>query len=454
MRSILTGHRLRSAAMMAVVALVMSAAMAQTRDKSASFPSEESRQAQGSLTLAEIERIAVENNPTLAQSESAIRAAEGRMKQAGLWPNPVVGYLGEEFAFRAFRQKSEHFFFIEQAIPLGGKLAKSRQVAEKGLRQADAEAAAQRARVLNSVRILFYEALAAQLRVDLRSELARIAREAVQTTSELLNIGQADRPDYLESEIEAEQVEIELTGARTDLEQAWGLLTAAIGKPDLELKRLSGDLEEAIPSFNQASVTASLVTESPEVKSAMAQIERARAAVARAKAARYPDLFLRGGVGYSTELLSTGSGLPDRPTGLEATVEVGVTLPIFNRNQGGIASAEAELVLAERELQRLQLALRATLSQVFGEYRKAARKVERYRETILPNAQKAYDLYLASFRKMAAAYPQVLIAQRTMFQTRERYLDALVEMRRNAIRIEGFLLTGALDPPGRPGTEE
>ena len=70
---------------------------------------------------------------------------------------------------------------------------------------------------------------------------------------------------------------------------------------------------------------------------------------------------------------------------------------------------------------------------------------------MLPRAQKAYELYLTSFRHMAASYPQVIIAQRTMFQLRESYLDALVDLRQNAIQLEGFLLTGALDAPRAPG---
>ena len=41
-------------------------------------------------------------------------------------PNPIVGYAGEELAPRAFGQKSEHYIFAEQEIPLGGKLKKSR----------------------------------------------------------------------------------------------------------------------------------------------------------------------------------------------------------------------------------------------------------------------------------------------------------------------------------------
>ncbi|HKY03951.1 MAG TPA: TolC family protein, partial [Blastocatellia bacterium] len=165
------------------------------------------------VTLAELERMASQNNPTLAQAEAAIRAAQGRRRQAGLWPNPVVGYQLEEGAFRAFNEKSEHSFFIEQTIPLGGKLRKSRRIFEQEIARAEIGASAQKQRVLNTVRMLYYEALGAQQRLDLRVELARIAREAVKTTSELLNVGQADRPDYFAIEIELQQVELDLTNA-------------------------------------------------------------------------------------------------------------------------------------------------------------------------------------------------------------------------------------------------
>ena len=58
---------------------------------------------------------------------------------------------------------------------------------------------------------------------------------------------------------------------------------------------------------------------------------------------------MRGGVGYNNEILDRDG----RKTGLEGLIEVGVNVPIFNRNQGGIAAAEAELAIAERELDRL-----------------------------------------------------------------------------------------------------
>ncbi|HET9531882.1 MAG TPA: TolC family protein, partial [Blastocatellia bacterium] len=281
--------------------------------------------------------------------------------------------------------------------------------------------------------------------------LSRIAREAVRITAELLNVGQADRPDYLESEIEAQQVELELTSAENELEQTLRLLASVAGKPDLRPARLAGDLEAAMSPIDQDAFMMTLLSSSPEIKRARAEVERAEARLARARAERIPDLFVRGGIGYSNELLETTSGPAGRKTGPEASVEIGVTLPIFNRNQGGIAAAAAELTIAERELKRLELLLRARMAEAFRDYNSARIAVTRYRQVMIPRAETAYNLYLASFRQMGAAYPQVLIAQRTLFQVREDYLDALVALRQNATRIEGFLLTGALDAPRMQG---
>jgi cobalt-zinc-cadmium efflux system outer membrane protein len=87
-------------------------------------PAIPSNAAGSALTLESLQQIATQNNPTLKQAEANVQASRGRANQAGLLPNPVVGYQGEEFAFRFFDKKSEHFGFVEQTIPLGGKLGK------------------------------------------------------------------------------------------------------------------------------------------------------------------------------------------------------------------------------------------------------------------------------------------------------------------------------------------
>jgi cobalt-zinc-cadmium efflux system outer membrane protein len=404
------------------------------------------------LTLVELERLALERNPTLAQAAAAVEAARGRRKQAGLLPNPVIGYSGQEFAFRALTEKSEHFAFIEQTIPLGGKLKKSGRVFEQEVKQLEVEAVAQRQRVLNGVRALYWEALGAQQLIDLRAELVEVAREGVRTTAELFNVGQADRPDQLEAEIELERAELALSKARNNFKRVWQQLASAVGLASLEPARLAGDLEADLPTLDEGQLLAALLAESPEIKVAAARLERARAALARAQSERAPDHFQRGQMGYSTELLETRLG-PSGRSGPEMGVEIGIRLPLLNRNQGQIAAAQAEIARAERELERLRLLLRAKLARAFRDYSDAVTAVRRYKEAIVPNAQRAYELYLTNFRQMAASYPQVLIAQRTLFQVKEDYLDALVRLRQSATLIEGFLLSGALDAPGSSMTE-
>jgi cobalt-zinc-cadmium efflux system outer membrane protein len=405
------------------------------------------------LRLADLERMALENNPTLAQADAGVRAAEGRRVQAGLFPNPTVGYFGEEISTRSPSTTSEHGLFVEQEFPLGGKLSKNRQVFAQAKVQAEVEATAQRQRVLNLVRSLYYEALGAQQLVDLRTELARIAREAVGVSNELFNVGQADRPDVLTGEIEAELGQLDLITAENRRAQVWQQIAAAVGDPFLKPTRLEGSLERGLPVLDEQTMLATLLRDSPELQRARTGITRAEAAIASARAGRAPDLFVRGGFGYNLERFDAPPNLAGQRVGPEASVEVGVRIPIFNRNQGNIAAAAAEKEIAERETRRVELMLRARLATTFRNYQNALGVVNRYERQIIPRAQRAYDLYLTRFRQMAASYPQALIAQRTLFQARADYVNALVDVWRNAVQLQGLLLMGGLDAPAGAGMD-
>lgn len=404
------------------------------------------------IRLEDLEAMAIQRNPTLAQAEASIRAAEGRRRQAGMFPNPIAGYFLEEFAFRSPGETAEHGVFIEQTIPLGGKLSKARRVFAREKDQAVILAEAQRLRVTNSIRILYYETLGTQRLVELRDDLSQLAREAVDITKELYNVGQADRPDQLEIEIEAERSEIDFLRAQNDWLRSWRSLAAMVGNPELAPARLADSPEDELAALNEAQLLDTLLTGSPEVRVAEAGVERTRAVLSRARAERIPDLFLRGGLGYNYERFDPAPpSIVGRRKGAEGRLEVGVNVPIFNRNQGGIAAAEAELAIAERDLERLQLVLRSRFASGLREYRNAQQMAERYRTRVVPRARQGYQMYLASFRQMAAAYPQVLIAQRTLFQVEVEYARALIQLRQSAVGLRGFLLEGGLDAIGKPG---
>lgn len=438
----------------AVVCAAISA-KAQQHDHSQSSTQSGSQTTSGAageaaLTLEELERMALKNNPTLAQAEAAIRAAEGRRKQAGLWPNPIVGYQHEGLAFNDLARltRSANYLFAEQNIVTFGKLGKSRNIAAREKDQTEAEAEAQRLRVLNAVRMLYYEALGAQQMVDLRKRLLDLTREAVEISEELFNVGQADSPDVLFTEVESQRAEIDLMQAENDLARIWKVLAAVVNDQNLAaaLKpaRLAGSLEAEAPMINQEETLVRLLRESPEIKAAMAGVERAKAVIARAKAEPKPDVFVFGRIGRSNDFAEFFGG----KVGWEAEFGAGVRVPLFDRNQGNVAAARADLTNAEKELQRVDLALRARLADAFNLYLNSLGIAARYRREILPRAERAYEMYLSKFRQMAAAYPQALIAQRTLFQARAEYINSLVHVWQNATLLRGLLLTGGLDAPG------
>ena len=395
----------------------------------------------GVLRLEDLERMALARNPTLSQAQASIRAADGRQMQAGLYPNPLVGYQLEDQNTQTPNQ-NKNFFWFQVPIVTAGKLQKSRDLAASDSQRAAVTAEAQRLRVLTTVRMLYYEALGAARLVEERQEMAKLTREAVGVSGQLYNVGQADRPDVLEVEIQAQRAEIELSKAQSQQQRVWRMLAAVVGEPTLPMTKLDGDLTSNPPRLDGDAVLARVLRDSPEIRQAQVNVERARAALERVRAERIPNLFVRTRLGYNSE-----QNTPGKAVGFETGIEIGVPLPLFDRQQGNLATAQADLEHAQAEQRRLELTLRSDLATVIRTYEDARVEVERYEREILPRAQRSYDLYRKGFQQMAAAYPQVLIAQRLVFQSRAEYTQALVELWRTASLLEGMLLSGGLEAP-------
>lgn len=402
------------------------------------------------LALDQLEQMALRANPTLAQATAAVDAARGRARQAGTWSNPTIGYTGEEIAPGDVIRGGEHGFFVEQTVPLGGKLRLGRDVFDRVADEAQSRVDLQRQRVIATIRTLFYEALTAERRVDVSERLAALANEAVDISAQLFNTGAADRPDVLESEIESRRAGLDLEAARNEQFTIWRRIAAVVNDPALTPRPLAGSIDTAIPELERAVVVKMTLDQSPAIAAARAAIERTRAVTALARRETYPDLFLRGSVLYNRELLETGG----RPVGREAAVQAGVSVPLFNRNRGSIAAARAEEAAAQADLRRLELGLEARVADVFRTYLTALRASEEYSTEVLPRADEAYALYLDRYRNAAAAYPQVLIAQRTLFQLNAAYLENLVLAWHAALQLQGFLPGDALDAPGLEAAAE
>lgn len=383
------------------------------------------------LTLAELEALALEHNPTLVQSRMAVQAAQGRLVQAGLYPNPVVGYSADDIG--AVGTAGKQGGFVLQEIITGKKRGLDRSIAGHEVAEAEAAWRAQQGRVLNDVRTSFYDVLLAQQVVELNTQLLRFSEEGVKATDQLYQAKEASRVDLLQARIQSDEARLKLHSSNNRHWAAWRRLVLAMGLPDMSPRTLAGDPAKDLPKITWSDALTQLLSQSPELAHARASMERARCALAREYAQRIPNVEMRAAVQHDNTLSQTITN-----------VEVGVPLPLFNRNQGNICRAQAELVAAQSEIERVELELHERLVGVFQRYADARHSVDVYSASILPNAKSSLDLVAAGYRQGELNYHALLTAQQTYANVSLAYLESLRELRESSVAIEGFLLSGAL----------
>jgi cobalt-zinc-cadmium efflux system outer membrane protein len=167
----------------------------------------------------------------------------------------------------------------------------------------------------------------------------------------------------------------------------------------------------------------------------------------RAQREPIPDVRVRAGMEYNHETL----GSVPFAKGWEGLAEASVEIPLFNRNEGNIAAARADIERAEQEKTRVALTLRERAATVVDEYSNAKLMALEYRDEILPHAKKAYSLLVDKYGKMLASYPRVLDAQRKLYDLQIEYIAALEGVWTNGLALQGYLLTDGLEAPARPG---
>ena len=397
------------------------------------------------FTLEHALETARENNPTLRQAEAGIRAAEARARQAGLYPNPTIGYSGDEIR-GGESHGGKQGFFVEQTIVSGGKLSLAREVFRKETTLAEIEAEEQKIRVETAVRIAFYRVLAAQELADARADLAQIAMESLASERRLENSGQADQTETLRAELEARRMKLAARMMENTLREEWRALASVLGQPELPLETVDGDLEHGWPELDEQQVEA-VARQSPATRIAAGAAERARAQLVRATREKLPDIIARAGLDYNHEPLAN----PLLTTGWQWNAQLALELPLFDRNQGNVAAARSDLERAGEEKRRVALTLRERASTVFDEYANARLSAEEYRDSMLPLAKRSYLLMMERYGEMLTAFPRVIESKRQLFELQSEYISSLETVWTTGLSLQGFLLTDGLEAPTQPG---
>ncbi|MFO1092766.1 MAG: TolC family protein [Planctomycetaceae bacterium] len=384
------------------------------------------------MTLAELRELALSGNPTLRQAQGLIQQAEGNWLQVGLYPNPLIAYSGSanNAPFDA------HGALVQQNIVTANKLGLSREVASFDVQRARWEAQAQQMRVINEIYIRYVTVLGTQQQLATAQQLVRTAEEGVRASEQLLEGEVVSRADVLQARLQLSQTQVLLRNSRFAADAAWTQLGDVIGWPDLASRTLEGTLEDEVPEVQWDSAWQQLLASSPLLHAARARCAAADAQVRREMVQPIPDAQVMGSVGY--DFVS--------PQFMMYGLQVGVQLPLFDKNQGNITAARGEFVAARNEIQRLELSMRDALADAFRRYESARNLVETYRQTIRPTAEENLSLAEQNYKEGEFDFLRVLTARRDLFQASIDYVAALTQLHSAAIEIQGMVLTGGLDP--------
>jgi len=375
----------------------------------------------GRIALAGALALVLRDNPGLAAFSWDIRAAEARKIQAGLRPNPELSLQAQSVV-------------LSQLIELGGKRAKRMQLAvrDKEVSTWDYEMA--RADVLKNTAQAFVAVVAAQERVALHDELLQLAQNVVDTVSARVDAGRVSPLEAIKAKTALSTARVQVNASRSVLEAARTTLAALWGDKEARFERAEGSLEDDIRPVPSLDKVKERVVKNPDLSRWTAEVEKRRSAIALEKAKAKPDIAVNAGM-----LGSDGISLSGRESNRwqnSLILGVSISLPLFNRNQGAILEAEHLAAKAERQQQNADLDVNVRIKTVYESISTAYATLSSLKDDILPAATSTFGAINQAYTQGKFGYLDVLDAQRTLFEARQQYLDALASYHENIAEIE------------------
>jgi outer membrane protein, heavy metal efflux system len=301
---------------------------------------------------------------------------------------------------------------VSQPVPLGRRLSIARRVEGLDRDRLVHVRDGKRWEILMGVQSAFATALYWQRVIEARAEDVRLAANGVSAARARLAAGDAIPAEVGQTEVELGRAQLELERATSMQAQAMEALVTAMGEPSLEVGTLEGGLEQPLVLPSLESLRARL-DQSPVVAASEAEIAVQKARLELAEAQRTPDVSLE---------------LSYRRLGdVENALDVGMRLPIplFNRFQGSIQEARAELAAAEARGRSVRNELGRELQAAHRTLARAVACAKLLREDILPRAGSVLQGAETRYRSGDISLAELLPIRRDWTKARLDYLEAL-----------------------------
>jgi cobalt-zinc-cadmium efflux system outer membrane protein len=396
------------------------------------------------LDLALLQQIATDNNPLIRQAVATIEANRGAAIQAGLYPNPVVGYEADNV--NSANTAGFQGAVVQQQIKTAGKLKWASAAATMDV--LNAEVALRRAEIdlLTQVRSAYFAVLVAQENMKVSRALVRFTDEVFRIQVEQVKGAQAAGYEPLQLRVLAYQARAQYIQARNHYLASWQKLAATLSRPEMPPTQVAGRIDMPIPVVNYDVALTRMLNAHTDLLTARNAEQQARYSLRLAEVTPIPDVNL-------SVVIQRDYTTP--PNNIAHNVQVTVPLPIWDRNQGNILQARANLTRAADEVERVRNDLVTRLADAYERYDNNRKLLDYYRQWILPDQVRAYrgvfDRYLRGepTEKAVVTFGDVVTAQQTLAGSITAYVTALDATWSSVVDLAGLLQLSDLSQLGK-----
>jgi cobalt-zinc-cadmium efflux system outer membrane protein len=338
--------------------------------------------AQTTLSLEHAIKMA-QNNPAARMTQSEVSAMKGQLRQAGLRPNPRLFLQSEDLSpwsrDYTFSQQTEDYAYLSQTLELDGKRGKRVQLAGAQLLESEEQRRLQLQQLDGRVAASYWQAVAAEGTVRLLGQDLEAVDKMVQYQKDRVTAGAMRGVDLLRMQIERDRLAIALNAARRQAAVARLNLATGIGSPLAPNVELSDSIEavETVPEVPLSTV----LQQRPDVGMAREAETAAQANLKLQKSMSVPNLDVLGG--YKRNL-----------TDNTMYAGIQIPLPLFNRNQGEVERAKANIQMAQEQLETTSFMVRDEVASAATTYQQELNTVE----TTLPDERRMAKQNLAIMR--------------------------------------------------------
>jgi cobalt-zinc-cadmium efflux system outer membrane protein len=378
-------------------------------------------------------------NPQVAMARARVSEAEGMREQASLIPNPTLYASSENTPLGGsqpftFGNDTDDYVYLIQKIELGGKRSRRVAFASENVGQMSIQSEVAMHQLLARVATAYWMAAGSAALDQLYKREVNTLDNIVDYNRARVQKGATAEADLIRIQLEGDRLRVQ---ARLAEEQARRSLIAlyremgATAFPDSVVftDRLD-NLAEIRPSDLQT-----VLRDRPEMRAAREGVKQAEANFDLQRANAVPDPELMGG--YKR---FSGSG---QFTG-QNTLFFGfqMSLPIFDRNQGRIAAAQAKVLGAKHAVTDQEIAIRAEVASALSDYRSRRQALLQVLPRMARRAATSDQIAEGAYRLGGADILRFLDATRMDIETKVLFVQTLIDYHESAVNLE--LVTGML----------